>query len=94
MAEITRQLAILNNRIARDSTDVPKLTMIISEVNEPYSDPASDKEPVMLEREEVRKKRVEGTIQLLAQTECTLRKYQAEYKRLEAELKQFEQSQD
>lgn len=92
-AEITRQLVILNNRIARDSAQVPKLTTVISEVNEPYCDPAFDKEPVLLAHGEVRNKRVEGTIQLLAQTERALREYQAKYKRLEAELRQLEQNQ-
>lgn len=92
-AEIARQLVILNNRIIRGSSQVSKLTKIVSEVNETYCDPASDKEPVLLEREEVRKKRIEGTIQSLAQTERALRDDRAEYKRLEAELRQLEQSQ-
>ncbi|KAG0348036.1 hypothetical protein BG004_006243 [Podila humilis] len=83
-SELTQQLVLLTDRIRCDRDRLVMLTKVIRDSAEPIS--GADTDLVLLEREELRIRRIEGTTELLSQTQRAIEQNEASRASLEARL--------
>ncbi|KAG0332846.1 hypothetical protein BG000_009687 [Podila horticola] len=83
---VAKLLMIVNDRINRSRIQNSSLAKVILDISEPVCDPATAEDPALLHCEEMRRRHLEDSIQLLDHGERALRKDEDRCRVLEAQL--------